>query len=145
MKKLILLFIVPAIFAFKAQFQYGCGSEACTYKFIIPEIIAHYVDPKVLKEEVDKLQVSIEILKKLQESMPDADTTEFNKAFKEKHDAATEAVEKVSKEANEQKDKFENVLKTSAKAKTLAECLAKQTDCFKSEKYSDECGKVCDH
>ncbi|RCN32050.1 hypothetical protein ANCCAN_22154 [Ancylostoma caninum] len=146
MKKLILLFIVPAIFAFKAKFQYGCGSESCTYKFIIPEVVAHYVDPKVLKEEVGKLQESIEILKRLQTDMPgQVDTAAFDQAFTKKHKAAAEAVEKVTEVANKEKDEFVNALNKSVKAKTLAECLAKQAECFESEKYSDDCGKLCDY
>ncbi|EYB89489.1 hypothetical protein Y032_0231g3006 [Ancylostoma ceylanicum] len=145
MKKLILLFIVPAIFAFKAQFKYGCGSESCTYKFVIPEVVAHYVNPKVLKEEVEDLQDSIKVLKKLQEEMPEANTKAFDEAFEKKHNDAAEAVLKATETVDGQKDSFANAVAKTAEAKKIALCLAGKTNCFESGKYSDDCGKVCDH
>ncbi|KAK6737417.1 hypothetical protein RB195_019864 [Necator americanus] len=143
MIRLLLLLAIPAIFAFDAQFQYGCGADSCIYKFVIEEDIAQYVDPNVMRNELDMLGLAIERLNELQEGIPAANTTAFDEAFDPAYNETASVVLDVTGAVSANQTNFETALQNAISSSNDTDCLATKTICFQSAVDSSSCGSLC--
>ncbi|VDL81321.1 unnamed protein product [Nippostrongylus brasiliensis] len=125
MKSAVILLMVPMIIAFDATFFHGCGSSSCTFKFVMPEKVARFVDPAVLVEQVARLNYSIGVLESLEGTMGlYSDTSDFDTEVKDQANTFTQGV------------------KSTGDLLQKAVLLTKMTNCFQSGGVSKDCGAI---
>nr|CDJ91836.1 Hypothetical protein CBG03045 [Haemonchus contortus] len=143
MKAALLFLVVSAIFAFDSRFEYGCGQTSCTFKFIVPENIARFVDPGVLVSQVNSLNYSIGVLQSLEESTAQfTDTTGFNEKFTSEYDKTQGIVTPVTDAVTNQKSNFSTAADESSSLLQQAKLLTDMTNCFQSGGISEHCGNL---
>ncbi|KAK5969772.1 hypothetical protein GCK32_006817 [Trichostrongylus colubriformis] len=108
----------------------------------MPETIARFVDPAVLVAQMNSLNYSIGVLEKLETTMVQLNTTDFNDAFTTQYNITVDVVTPVIDDINEQQSNFSSALASSSSLHEQAALLTNKTDCFQAGLISSYCGNL---